>query len=310
MTHGKFEPATGRGSDGQGITAVRQQLPNILNVEGHLRIRSLQCQLADQSEALERLAAEHARELSNAYVRLRELGQLKNDFLRMISHEIRTPANGVLGVGTLILDLCPASEERTLYAALLEQSGLRLRNLIDDTALIGDMENLTMETTTAISFPELLAQVSTSLPDIQTSIEQPSGVKTFPLNGYHPLLKRAMESILLLATCFSGNKHRAHGVVSVEETVLRVRLELDALSLSAAQVAEFFDLESHVRSVSTAESLGLAPVVAYQILCAFGGNLRLVNAAADAGYLEASFLRQQRHGGLAAVADLRGRNQK
>ena len=264
-------------------------------VQTHLRIRSLQRQLSDQNENLERLVAERTLELSKAYGRLRELGRLKDDFLCMISHEIRTPANGVLGVGDLVLDLCPASENRTLYADLFKQSSLRLHNLIDDATMISDMERLTLINGAAISFPDLLAEVRVSLPDIQISIEQSAALETFFLKGHHPLLKRALESMILLATTFSRNKHTAHLTGVVEERALRVHIEVDALSLSGEQVAVFFEIESSVRSTSSAESLGLAPVVAHQIISAFGGGMRLVKGEGNAGYLEAILLKEQNH---------------
>jgi len=264
-------------------------------VETHLRIRSLQLQLSEQNDKLEQRVAERTRELAKAYERLQELGRLKNDFLRMISHEIRTPANGVLGVGNLVLELCPASEDRALYSVLLEQSSLRLRNLIEDAAMITDMEKLALESGAAISFPELLAEVRAALPDIQISIEQPSDLETYSLKGDHALLKRALESLILLAASFSKNKHLAHMTVVVDERALRVRLEVDALSLSSEKVAEFFELKSGVRSASSAESLGLAPVVAHQIISAFGGEVRLVKEAGRSGFLVATLLKEQDH---------------
>jgi two-component system sensor histidine kinase/response regulator len=264
-------------------------------VQTHLRIRSLQRQLSDQNENLERLVAERTRELAKAYERLQESGRLKDDFLCMISHEIRTPANGVLGVGNLVLALCPPSKDRTLYADLFEQSSLRLHNLIEDAIMITDMEKLTLKNGAAISFPDLLAEVRASLPDIQISIEQSAALETFFLKGYHPLLKRALESMILLATSFSRNKHTAHLTGVVEERVLRVQLEVDALSLSDEQAADFFEIESSVRSASSAESLGLAPVVAHQIISAFGGGMRLVKGEGDTGYLEAMLLKEQNH---------------
>jgi CheY-like chemotaxis protein len=264
-------------------------------VQTHLRIRSLQRQLSDQNENLERLVAERTRELAKAYERLQESGRLKDDFLCMISHEIRTPANGVLGVGNLVLDLCPASENRTLYADLFKQSSLRLNNLIEDATMITDMEKLILKNGAAISFPDLLAEVRASLPDIQISIEQSAAREAFFLKGYHPLLKRALESMILLATSFSRNKHTAHLTGVVEERVLRVQLEVDALSLSGEQAAAFFEIESSVRSASSAESLGLAPVVAHQIISAFGGGMRLVKGEGNTGYLEARLLKEQNH---------------
>ena len=100
-------------------------------VETQLRIRSLQRQLSEQNGHLEQLVAERTRDLAKAYERLRESGRLKDDFLSMISHELRTSASGVLGIGHLAINLCQLSPEHTVYAALFEQSSMRLLNLIE-----------------------------------------------------------------------------------------------------------------------------------------------------------------------------------
>ena len=264
-------------------------------IETHLRIRRLQRQLSDQNEKLEQLVAKRTRELVAVCGRLQDLGRLKDDFLGMISHEIRTPANGVLGIGNLVLDLCPASEDRTLYADLFAQSSLRLRNLIDDATLITDIEKLTLTNWPAISFADLLEEVSAALPDIQIACAPWAEVGACSLKGDPLLLKRALEAMILLATSFSRNKHAAHVKVAVAERALHVRLEVDALSLSSKQVAAFFKIESGVRSTSAAESLGLSPVVAHQIVTASGGEMKLVKGEGSAGYLEATLLKEQSH---------------
>lgn len=263
-------------------------------VETHLKIHSLQCRLSHQNEELEQRVAERTRELVAAYNRLQECGRLKDDFLRMISHEIRTPANGVLGVGDMVLSLCPDSEDRTLYADLFNQSALRLRTLVEDAAMIADMDQLILENGTAISFPALLAEVSASLPDLQISIKQADGFEKIVLKGYRPLLNKAMRSVLLLASCFSRNRHTVRGTVAIEGWGVRVNLDVDALALSDEQVAGFFNIESGTRSASAAESLGLAPVVAHQIIAAFGGEMSLVKVKEDGskGFLEVLLLKE------------------
>ncbi len=262
-------------------------------VETHLRLRSLQRQLSEQNKNLERLVLERTRELAQAYERVRELGSLKNDYLAMISHEIRTPAAGILGVGELLLDLCPASEDRTLYADLFKQSCLRLLNLIDDATLIADMQKLTLKSGVAISFPNLLKEVRVALPDIRILIEPSATLNTVFLKGYPPLLKKALESLILLVVSFSLDKQSAPMTVTDEVGVLRVWLVLDDLSLSDEQMADFFKIESDVRSASAAESLGLAPVVAHQIITSFGGELRLLKGKGKHDYLEAIFLKEK-----------------
>jgi DNA-binding response OmpR family regulator len=262
-------------------------------VEAHLRIHFLECQLNEQNENLERLVAERTRELVKTYKQLLELSRLKDDFLCMISHEIRTPANGVLGVGNMILALCPDSEHRTLAAEMFNQSTLRLQNLIDDATMIADMERLILEHGAAVSFPALLSEVKKSIPEIQISIEPSAALETVLLKGNHPLLKKALRSTLLLAAAFSRNKHSACGTAVIEDQALRVQIKLDDISLSSEQVADFFKIESQTRSLSSAESLGLSPVVAYQIISAFGGGMKLVKGEGCTGYLEVVLRKEQ-----------------
>ncbi len=259
-------------------------------VETHLKIRTLQRRLGDQNENLERLVEERTSELAHAYRRCRELGQLKDDFLRMISHEMRTPANGVLGIGMLLLDLCPASSERTLYASLFRQSSQRMRNLIEDATMIAQLEQRSWSNGAAPSLGELLMEVKGALPEIRILLEQPTVPETFFPKGDGQLLKRALQSMILLGISFSRDKLSARITATIRERVLLLQLDLDALSLSVEQLTEFFEIESPVRSSSSAEPLGLAPVVAHQIISAFGGQFRLVKGEGDYGYLEVMLL--------------------
>jgi hypothetical protein len=77
------------------------------------------------------------------------------------------------------------------------------------------------------------------------------------------------------------------------ERALRLYLDVDHLSLSEEQSAGFFEMGSAARTASTAEMLGLAPVVAHNILSAFGGQMRLVKREGKAGCLEVILIREQ-----------------
>ena len=259
-------------------------------VETHLKIRALQRRLGDQNKNLERLVEERTSELAHAYRRCRELGTLKDDFLRMISHEMRTPANGVLGIGMLLLDLCPDSQDRTLYASLFQQSSLRLRNLIEDATMIAQLEKQSWSNETAPSLGELLRGVRGLLPEILIRFEQAAELENFVPKGDGQLLRRALQSMILLATSFSCDKLSARITATVQERDLRLMINVDALSLSKEQLTGFFEVESSVRSGSSAESLGLAPVVAHQIISAFGGQFRLIKEEGNNGYLEVTLL--------------------
>ena len=259
-------------------------------VNTHLGIRTLQRQLSDQNANLERLVAERTAELAQAYQQLVKVDQIKNDFLKMISHEIRTPVNGVLGIGELLFDLCPDSEERTHFAKLFQESSLRLRNLISDATTIANLEKSPQKSAAAGSFSVLIDRVRASLPDIQISIDQPANLAAVFLQGDPQLLEKALATMFLLAAAFSRDKQHAHLIGKVEAGLLRLHLDLNALSLSALEAAGFFEIESTARSASFAEGLGLAPVVAQRILSAFGGDMKLVKGYDKTGYLEAVLL--------------------
>ncbi len=258
-------------------------------VRAHLKIQSLQRQLQAQNEGLERMVAERTRELAKANQRLLELSRLKNDFLGMISYEMRTPANGVLGIGELILDLCPDSEEFTRYSQHFQSSSKRLLNLIEDATMIADMEKLTRSAGETVSLNSLLAQVQTQLPEHRICFDSGPALETVFLKGDPALLIKALNTLLQLATFFAVNKTEVRIETSLQEQNVCLRLHLDALTISQEQAAEFFNLESPARCTSSAESLGLAPVVAQKIMAAFGGNLKVVKGEGQSGSLEALF---------------------
>jgi len=260
-------------------------------VRTHLRIRALQDQLRLHNEELEQVVAQRTRDLAQAIQRLRELGQLKDDVLRMISHELRTPANGVLGMAQLIIDLCPPSADCAKYRGHFDRSRVRLLNLIDDTTMIANLEQHAPESRGAISLGRLFAKVTEAFPHVRIQPAWPTAAATVPLKGDPELLKRAVETIVLLAITFSTDKHCIAPAGVVEAQIFRMTFALDAVPLPEEAAAGFFNLESLARPGSSAEALGLAPVVAQKILSAFGGGLRLVKTGERAGYLEVTFLK-------------------
>ena len=253
-------------------------------VRNHLELKAHRDHLAE-------LVAERTRELAKAYERLLELDRLKDDFMGMISHEIRTPANGILGVGELLIGLCPASEDCTLYSDLFQESGLRLRNLIDDATMIAQIEKTPLPNGAEISFPRLIDNVRPVLADIRISMDEQDCLEHVFLQGDLTLLNVALKTMILLAAAFSRDKHAVHIVVVDEERALRVRVAVDALLLSENQTAGFFAMGSSDRSQSAAESLGLAPVVAQKIIAALGGEMKLVKGEGKTGYLEAILIK-------------------
>src|SRR5207302_7451778 len=101
-------------------------------VEMHLKLHDLQRALKLQNERLEEAVAARTRELAEANGRLTILDRSKNEFLNLISHEFRTPLNGLLGVGELILEGMSATEENSELQEMFERARRRILSILDD----------------------------------------------------------------------------------------------------------------------------------------------------------------------------------
>lgn len=79
-------------------------------------------------------------ELIKAKEKAEESDRLKSSFLANISHEIRTPMNGILGFAELLKepDLTPENQQEFLN--MIEKSGLRMLNIINDLIDISKIE--------------------------------------------------------------------------------------------------------------------------------------------------------------------------
>lgn len=80
-------------------------------------------------------------ELKAAKEKAEENERLKSAFLANMSHEIRTPMNGILGFADLLKEPELTNEEQQRYITIIEQSGHRLLNIINDLIAISKVES-------------------------------------------------------------------------------------------------------------------------------------------------------------------------
>lgn len=84
-------------------------------------------------------------ELINAKNKAEESDRLKSAFLANMSHEIRTPMNGILGFAELLKEPQLEEGEHLQYVDVIERSGKRMLNIINDLIDISKIEAQQME---------------------------------------------------------------------------------------------------------------------------------------------------------------------
>ena len=86
-------------------------------------------------------------DLKEAILKAQESDRLKSAFLANMSHEIRTPMNGILGFAGLLKEPDLTEEEQVEYIQIIEDSGVRMLNIINDIMSISKVESGQMEIT-------------------------------------------------------------------------------------------------------------------------------------------------------------------
>ncbi len=79
-------------------------------------------------------------ELQKARVKAEESDKLKSSFLANMSHEIRTPMNGILGFVDLLKEPHLSGDQQVVYLDVIQRSGLRMLNIINDLIDISKIE--------------------------------------------------------------------------------------------------------------------------------------------------------------------------
>ncbi|MFA6103405.1 MAG: ATP-binding protein [Victivallaceae bacterium] len=98
-------------------------------------------ELVFQNEEKEKRTAE----LIKAKAKAEESDRLKSAFLANMNHEIRTPMNGILGFAELLKEPKLTGEEQQNYINIIEKSGDRMLNIINDIISISKIESGQMD---------------------------------------------------------------------------------------------------------------------------------------------------------------------
>lgn len=106
--------------------------PLVDNAGNIINFIAIKEDITEKKKILEELilAKEHAEESD----------RLKTAFLANVSHEIRTPMNGILGFAELLKESDLTGEEQQEYIQVIEKSGARMLNIINDIVDISKIE--------------------------------------------------------------------------------------------------------------------------------------------------------------------------
>ena len=104
-------------------------------------IQSQAKELSKHKRHLEHLVEQRTADLTKAKEKAEESDRLKTAFLNNVSHEFRTPMNGIMGFSSMLNQSGLINETQDIYVDLINKSCNRLLNIVNDTIEISKVQS-------------------------------------------------------------------------------------------------------------------------------------------------------------------------
>src|ERR1700733_5953046 len=249
-------------------------------VRTHLKLHRLQQELQLHAGHLEELVASRTRELDESQARLRVLDRAKSDFLRLIHHELRSPLNGLLGVGELVLDELGASEDGAELRQMFELSRQRMLSILDDALLLTEIEvasdTFSSEATGLVSTLHSAMEGAAAFAQSRgVDIELEPG-ETGSVVAKRDLLQKAIQALLETAVKFSKTGQAVRVTCQTGPDGVQVLIR-SCGRIPESAIANFFQVFSIGDAITAGGDLGLGPPVSQRIVALFGGSITVEN---------------------------------
>lgn len=237
--------------------------------------------LALEQEYLRRLE----QEVQQKTREIQQTSKLKSEFLNNISHEIRTPVNGIVGMLSLMKD-AKSSEELNEYIGYAQFSSMQLVRVVDDLVMLsGVMTGTVKPVYSPCSIVELIDRARTRATGgvVRTDIRfVVSAATELP---EQLLLEKSMLDMVMFQLFENEIKYAVPGSVNItvtfdpsaEQLKLEVRDEGPGISAEHLKLIEepFVQADgSHTRSQG---GLGVGLSIVSRIAAFLGGSLHITS---------------------------------
>lgn len=235
---------------------------------------------------------EQKKQLEFALEDAKKANRAKMDFLSRVSHDMRTPLNGILGITTLLQEY--VRDHKVLDdLAQLEQSGKYLLNLIEDTLDVSKIESGKLELNPIVCdgrviFNNVISLVSPNLRERNIKLEVHT--ENIPFTILYMDVGRVQQIVMNIIgnaikfTPDGGTIHFTMTNLGVENGIItdQIVIEDNGMGISEEFLPHLFEPFTQERNTITSSSkgTGLGMAITKQIIDMMGGT---VNVESEVG---------------------------
>ncbi|UQD56480.1 hybrid sensor histidine kinase/response regulator [Flavobacterium sp. K5-23] len=189
-------------------------------------------------------------ELIIAKEKAEESDRLKSAFLTNMSHEIRTPMNGILGFAELLKEVNLSNEEKSEYIEIIEKSGVRMLNIINDIIDVSKIESGLMKVSIAeTNINHILNHIYRFFkPEAENNGIQLTYINPYPLKEI--IVKTDKEKVYAILTNLVKN-----AIKFTQSGTIEIGFQIKAVKQNTTGMSEYlfepFELEFYVKDTGS-----------------------------------------------------------
>lgn len=221
-------------------------------------------QLYDLTNNLNRKIKEATYELEESNKKLKELDNLKSEFVSLVSHELRTPLTAIVGFAKTNRTLNLPEKQKRKYLLIIENEGQRLASLIEDFLDISKIESGKIELDiTDVDVPVLINEIVNSIKIPENIKINMNLLKDFPkLRADRNRIKQVIINIIGNALKYTppGGKITISGEYTDENITVSIKDEGPGIKKEKLEKIfdKFYRVKDDISSEISGTGLGLA----------------------------------------------------
>lgn len=262
----------------------------LARVATHIELKQSKDRLKVMNEKLNELVKERTIELEHTIAALKiekekaeKSDRLKTAFMNNISHEVRTPLNGILGFGDFMMDPNLSQSEKQEYWEILNRSSTRLMNTITsymDISLIvsGNLEISKKPVDIPLVFQAIQADFHKACLDksLEFNIKIPENPEQIALISDAELMVKALSYLVDNAIKFTEKGVIQVGLETINDTIgFYVKDTGKGIAEESKEIVFKQFMQEDISNTRAHEGSGLGLSIAKGIIQLLGGTIRL-----------------------------------
>ncbi|HEY0077379.1 MAG TPA: ATP-binding protein [Pyrinomonadaceae bacterium] len=268
-------------ADDSAVEELQQQNRDLMAVLAELEEKR------EELERVNRELNESNRELNEANAKLRELSSLKEEFLALTTHDLRSPLTVISGVISFFTSgrLGELSPEQKNMVAMMERNTQNLIELVNDLLDASKLESGAMRLDlSSVELPLLVAELRETVAPLARekgiALEEHIPEELPPLHADRVKLRRVLVNLVSNALKFTSKGGRVEiRAAQIGDRMARISVADTGVGIQPEDLERLFDKYEQARSRATRseKGTGLGLYITRQLVELHGGEISVTS---------------------------------